>query len=168
MMPRESNGAAWLGFALRLAAAGVWLASGASKIPDIRTFQVLVQRYGILPDILSGPFAYILPFFELAIGLYLAAGLFVRGTAFVGTLMFAVFLGAQASAWARGISLDCGCFGTTFMQTTVGPLTMLRDFVFAIPTVLMLAFPARTLSLDHRLFGARNMFGGARTGASNT
>src|SRR5208337_3847741 len=87
MMPRESKGAAWLGFALRLAAAAVWIASGASKIPDIRTFQVLVQRYGILPDILSGPFAYILPFFELAIGLYLAAGLFVRGTAFAGTLM---------------------------------------------------------------------------------
>src|SRR5271157_2922803 len=158
MMPRGSNGAAWLGFALRLAAAGVWLASGASKIPDIRTFQVLVQRYGILPNILAGPFAYILPFFELAIGLYLASGLFVRGTALVGTLLFAVFLAAQVSAWARGINLDCGCFGS-LVQTTVGPLTILRDFSLGIPTFLMLAFPARTLSLDHRLFGARNMFG---------
>ncbi|MGO9308463.1 MAG: MauE/DoxX family redox-associated membrane protein [Spirochaetia bacterium] len=167
-MPRESKAVTWLGFAVRLAAAAVWIASGSAKIPEMQAFQVLVQRYGILPDVLTGPFAYILPFFELAIGLYLAAGLFVRGTAFVGTLMFAVFLGAQASAWARGISLDCGCFGTTFMQTAVGPLTMLRDFLLAIPTIVMLVFPARTLSLDHRLFGARNMFGGARPRNSNT
>ena len=157
-MPQESKPVAWLGLAVRLAAAVVWIVSGAVKIPEIQSFRVLVQRYGILPDVLAGPFAYILPFFELAIGLYLAAGLFVQGTALVGTLLFALFLTAQASAWARGINLDCGCFGT-LIQTTVGPLTILRDFSLGIPTFLMLAFPARTLSLDHRLFGARNMFG---------
>jgi hypothetical protein len=114
---------------------------------------VLVQRYGILPDALSGPFSCILPFFELAIGLYLAMGLFVRGTALVGTVLFAVFLAAQASAWIRGISLDCGCFGSV-AEATVGPLTILRDFGLGIPTFLMLLFPARRLSLDQRLFGA--------------
>ncbi len=165
-MPRENRAVAWLGLAVRLAAAAVWIASGASKIPQIQSFRVLVQRYGILPNVLAGPFAYILPFLELAIGFYLAVGLFVRGTALVGTLLFALFLTAQVSAWARGINLDCGCFGT-LIQTTVGPLTILRDFGLGIPTFIMLAFPARTLSLDHRLFSARNMFGGTRRGASN-
>jgi uncharacterized membrane protein YphA (DoxX/SURF4 family) len=92
----------------------------------------------------------------LALGLYLAVGLFVRGIALVGTVLFAVFLFAQSSAWMRGISLDCGCFGT-IMQTTVGPLTILRDFGLGIPTFLMLAFPARALSLDHHLFRAQNI-----------
>ena len=166
-MSQESRTAARIGFAIRLAAASVWIIAGAVKVPQIQTFQLLVQRYGILPDALSGPFAYILPFLELALGLYLAAGLFVRGTALVGTLLFAVFLTAQASAWARGISLDCGCFGTA-LETTVGPLTILRDFGLGIPTFLMLAFPARALSLDHWLFGAKDLFGGLREGRQNT
>ncbi|MGA2642835.1 MAG: MauE/DoxX family redox-associated membrane protein [Spirochaetia bacterium] len=167
MTLRGSKPVTWLGFALRMVAAGVWIIAGAAKIPQIQTFQVLVQRYGILPDALTAPIAYILPFFELALGLYLAVGLFVRGTALVGTVVFAVFLVAQTSALMRDISLDCGCFGA-LMQTTVGPLTILRDFGLGMPTFLMLAFPSRTLSLDHRLFGAKNLFGGIPSGSLNS
>jgi hypothetical protein len=123
----------------------------------IHTFAVLVQRYAILPTSLAVPFAYILPFFEIGIGLYMAGGLFVRGTSLVGTLLFAVFLTAQISAWARGISLDCGCFGTA-IQTAVGPLTIIRDFCLGIPTFLMLAFPSRKLSVDSRWFGQVDRF----------
>jgi uncharacterized membrane protein YphA (DoxX/SURF4 family) len=148
---------AWAGFAVRLAAAVIWIVAGAAKLPDIRNFQLLVDKYGILPGALTGPFAYALPFLEIAIGLYLAAGLFVRGTALTGTLLFSAFLIAQATAWARGMTLDCGCFGTA-VESTVGPLTMLRDFSLGIPTFLMLAFPARKISLDSRLFGAVDRF----------
>jgi uncharacterized membrane protein YphA (DoxX/SURF4 family) len=157
-MPRRAETAAhpawlsWAGLAVRVAAAGIWIVSGAAKIPDINAFQILVQRYAILPPVLAGPFAAILPFLEVGIGVYLLAGLFVRGTALVGTLLFGVFLAAQISALARGISLDCGCFGT-IAETVVSPLTILRDFALGIPTFLMLAAPARTLSLDKRFFG---------------
>lgn len=82
----------------------------------------------------------------------------MRGTALVGTLLFLAFLAAQAQAWARGISLDCGCFGAA-VQSTVGPLTLLRDFGLGIPTFAMLALPARRFSLDGRLFGAEDRFG---------
>jgi hypothetical protein len=152
---------AWLGLAVRLGAAAIWIVAGAAKIPQIQAFQVAVQRYGILPGFLTGPFSYVLPFLEIAIGLYLAAGLFIRGTALLGTALFAAFLTAQLFAWIRGISLDCGCFGS-IVETTVGPLTVLRDFSLGIPTFLMLAFPARLLSLDRRIFGAVNQFGGLR------
>ena len=163
-MRQRNSPASWVGVAIRLIAAAVWIIAGAVKIPQIQAFEVLVQRYGILPVWLAGPFAYVLPFLELAIGVYLAAGLFVRGASFVGTLLFAAFLIAQASAWLRGISLDCGCFGTAF-QTAVGPLTILRDFGLGVPTFLMLAFPARALSLDRRLFGAADLFGGLLAGS---
>jgi len=159
--PRDSSPLAWLGLAVRLGAAAIWIVAGAAKIPQIQAFQVVVQRYGILPGFLAGPFAHVLPFLELGIGLYLAAGLFVRGTALVGTVLFAAFLTAQMSAWLRGISLDCGCFGS-IAETAVSPLTMLRDFSLGIPTFLMLAFPARLVSLDRRFFGAVNLFGGLR------
>jgi uncharacterized membrane protein YphA (DoxX/SURF4 family) len=147
-----------LGLAIRIAAAAVWIVAGVAKVPQIESFRELVGRYGILPPVLAAPFAYVLPFFEIGLGLYLAAGLFVRGSALVGTFLFAVFLTAQAQAWARGITLDCGCFGTA-VQTTVGPLTLLRDIGLGIPTFLMLAFPARRFSLDKLLFCAKDRFG---------
>ena len=147
----------WLGLAIRVGAASVWIIAGAAKVPQIESFHVLVERYGILPHFLAAPFSYVLPFLEIGLGLYLAAGLFVRGTALIGTLLFAVFLAAQASAWARGITLDCGCFGTT-LQSRVGPLTILRDLGLGVPTFLMLAFPSRMVSLDRRLFGAPDGF----------
>ncbi len=167
MRPRASDAGdtppdgpvAWVGLVVRLGAAAVWIVAGAAKIPQIHAFQVVVQRYGILPGFLAAPFAYVLPFLEVAIGLYLAAGLFVRGTALLGTVLFAAFLAAQVSALVRGISLDCGCFGTV-AETTVSPLTVLRDFSLGIPTFLMLAFPARLLSVDRRFLGAVNLFGG--------
>jgi uncharacterized membrane protein YphA (DoxX/SURF4 family) len=156
-MPRASRPVSWIGFIVRLAAAGVWIVSGAAKVPDIRGFQVIVQQYGILPDVLVGPFAYALPFVEIGMGLYLGLGLFVRGTALAGMLLFAAFLSAQGYAYARGIPLDCGCFGT-LVRTAVGPGTMARDFGLGIPTFLMLALPARWLSLDARLFGSADWF----------
>jgi uncharacterized membrane protein YphA (DoxX/SURF4 family) len=160
---RASRPVSWIGFAVRLAAAGVWIFSGAAKLPDIRGFQLIVQQYGILPDALSGPFAYALPFVEIGLGLYLALGLFVRGTALAGTILFAAFLSLQAYAYARGIPLDCGCFGT-LIRTAVGPGTLARDFGLGLPTFFMFALPARWFSLDSRLFGAPDAFT-ARLGA---
>jgi uncharacterized membrane protein YphA (DoxX/SURF4 family) len=157
----------WLGLAIRLGAASVWIIAGAAKVPQIEGFHVLVERYGILPHFLAAPFSYVLPFLEIGLGLYLAAGLFVRGTALVGTLLLAVFLTAQVSAWARGITLDCGCFGAA-LQSRVGPLTILRDLALGIPTFLMLTLPSRRLSLDSQLFGAADAFGGGRRRAKKS
>jgi len=158
-MPREHRALPLWGLAIRIAAAAVWIGAGAAKIPQMESFRDLVGRYGILPPALAAPFAYVLPFFEIGLGLYLAAGLFVRGSALVGSVLLVIFLAAQALAWARGIALDCGCFGTA-VQSTVGPLTMLRDVGLGVPTFLMLALPARRLSLDRLLFGAEDRFGG--------
>ncbi len=147
-----------LGIAVRLAAAAVWLVAGAAKLPRIEAFREAVERYDLLPAAVAAPFAYALPFLEIGLGLYLALGLFVRGAAGVGTLLFASFLVAQGQAWARGLVIDCGCFGTG-VGSSVGIATMLRDLALGLPTFAMLAFPARGLSLDRRLFGAEDRFG---------
>lgn len=150
----------WIGFAVRLLAAAIWLFSGIAKLPDLQGFRLEVARYGLLPGFLVAPFAYVLPFLELGLGIYFSLGLFVRGAAFAGTLLFASFIFAQGWALANGIVLDCGCFGPV-LKSTVSPLTIIRDFSLGIPTFLMLAFPARAVSLDARLFDAQNLFGGA-------
>ena len=45
-------------------------------------------------------------------GALLLAGLLTRGAAAVAGLLMLVFVAGIASAWARGLSIDCGCFGT--------------------------------------------------------
>lgn len=159
MQPARSLNAAtpWLGFGLRLLGAAIWIVAGASKLPDLGGFAAQVDRYQLLPHFLGSLVASILPFFEILLGLYLAAGLFVRASALAGTILFVVFLAAQIQALIRGLTLDCGCFGA-LSTSTVSPWTILRDMALGIPTFLMLALPARRLSLDSRLFGAVDAF----------
>ncbi|HUI69751.1 MAG TPA: MauE/DoxX family redox-associated membrane protein [Spirochaetia bacterium] len=159
MQPARSLNAAtpWLGFGLRLLGAAIWIVAGASKLPDLGGFAAQVDRYQLLPYFLGSLVASILPFFEILLGLYLAAGLFVRASALAGTILFVVFLAAQIQALIRGLTLDCGCFGA-LSTSTVSPWTILRDMALGIPTFLMLALPARRLSLDSRLFGAVDAF----------
>lgn len=121
-----------LGVALRLAAAGVWLVAGASKLAGLEEFRQQVAAYDLLPDALVAPFAYALPFVEVVVGLYLAAGLFVRGAALLGTALMAAFLAAQGLPWARGLVLDCGCFGA-LAREHVGAASLLRDIHSACP-----------------------------------
>ena len=139
----------WIGFAIRLLAAAIWLVAGVAKLADLDSFRVEVGAYDILPANLVDPVAYALPFVEIVIGLYLAGGLFVRQAAAVGTGLMMIFLAAQAQAWARGISLECGCFGG-LTKETVGLGSILRDVALALPNVILLIRPARHLSLDKR------------------
>jgi uncharacterized membrane protein YphA (DoxX/SURF4 family) len=144
--------AGWAGVLVRLAAAAVWLVAGAAKLPELETFRQQVERYDLLPGALVAPVAYALPFVEVGLGLYLAVGLFVRAAAVFGTLLMLTFLAAQGQAWARGLTVDCGCFGA-LQQSQVGLGTVLRDLALGIPTFVMVARPARRLSLDRSLAG---------------
>ena len=52
-----------------------------------------------------------LPILEVTIGTMLVLGLLTRGAAVVSALLFVAFIIGIASVWARGMSIDCGCFG---------------------------------------------------------
>ncbi len=164
-MLRARSALGGAGLAIRVVAGGIWLAAGISKVPALDAFRAAVGRYELLPAGLVAPFASILPFAEIALGLYLACGLFTRGAALVGTLLMAAFLAAQIQARSRGLSIDCGCFGQ-LAKSSIGWGTILRDFLLALPTVVMLFRPALACSLDRRLFGAADRFAGRGERAS--
>ena len=147
----------WLGLLIRLAAAAVWLVAGAAKVGELEHFHDQVDQYQLLPHALEAPFAYTLPFVELLVGLYLLVGLLTRIAALVGCALMVLFLIAQAQAWARGLTLDCGCFGT-LTHERVGATTILRDIALGLPTVAIAIRPARLLSLDRRLLGLPDRF----------
>jgi uncharacterized membrane protein YphA (DoxX/SURF4 family) len=142
----------WVGLAIRLTAAGIWLAAGVSKVVELETFRAQVAKYDLLPHALVAPFAYVLPFVEIGVGVYLALGLFVRAAAAVAVGLMVIFLIAQTQAWARGLVLDCGCFGS-IAQQEVGFGSIVRDALLGIPSLIVLIWPPRRLSIDAALLG---------------
>ena len=116
-----------------------------------------VQAYTLLPGALEAPFAYALPFVEVGLGLYLGLGLLVRPAAILACALMVVFIAAMAHAWARGLSLDCGCFGS-LAREQVGLGTILRDAALGLPSLALALWPARVLSVDQAWLGRPDRF----------
>ncbi len=143
-----------VGFAIRLAAAAIWLVAGIAKATDLERFRSQVAAYKLLPHALVAPFAYALPFVEGFAGLYLLVGLLVRPVAILTCMLMVAFLSAQAQAWARGLSLDCGCFGS-LGHGHVGFWTIARDAALGVPGLVLALRPPRLWSLDRAWLGLR-------------
>ena len=152
-----------VGLAIRVAAAAIWLLAGATKVTDLAHFHAQVEQYRLLPHGLEAPFAYALPFVELFVGAYLLIGLLTRAAGIAACVLMVMFLVAQAQAWARGLSLDCGCFGT-LTHERVGFLTILRDVALGLPSLVMALYPARLLSVDRTFLGLPDRFTDAVVG----
>jgi uncharacterized membrane protein YphA (DoxX/SURF4 family) len=154
---RLSPALPWIGLAVRLIAAGIWLVAGGAKLGDLTAFKQEVAAYDVAPSSLVDVIAYGLPLLELGLGIYLVLGLLVRPAAVLSVALMLVFIGVQSQAWARGLSIQCGCFGS-LSRETVGAGTIVRDVALALPSLLLLIWPARRLSLDQRLLGRPDMF----------
>ncbi|HEU0194206.1 MAG TPA: MauE/DoxX family redox-associated membrane protein [Gaiellales bacterium] len=139
-----------LGLAARLAAGGIWLAAGVAKALDFDSFRVQIEGYDVLPHAAVSWVAYGLPLLEIALGAYLILGLLVRPAAWLSLGLLVVFIAAQAQAWARGLAIDCGCFGSVDVQR-VGAGTIIRDLLLSIPTLVVLTVGGGRYGLDSLL-----------------
>ncbi len=101
----------WIGLACRLILGGVLLVAGALKIPALGQSVLAVRGYDIFPYEISVAIGYMMPFLEVIVGLLLVSGLLTRWAGIAGALFMVAFTIAIAQAWARGIAIDCGCFG---------------------------------------------------------
>lgn len=139
------------GLVARLVLAGVFLVSGGIKAADARETIVAVRAYQLLPESLVGTVAAILPYFEVALGLLLLIGLATRLSAILAGLVMVMFIAAVASAAARGLSIDCGCFGgggeVTAGQTAY-TAEILRDLAFLALAGYLVVRPGTPLSVD--------------------
>jgi uncharacterized membrane protein YphA (DoxX/SURF4 family) len=100
-----------VGTVARLGLAAVFLVSGVLKAIDPDGTYVAVRAYDVLPKAAVAVVAGVLPWLEIALGLLLLAGLATRAVAVAGAGLLLVFVAGVTQAWARGLSIDCGCFG---------------------------------------------------------
>jgi uncharacterized membrane protein YphA (DoxX/SURF4 family) len=144
-----------IGTLARLGLAAVFLVSGVLKAVDPDATYVAVRAYDVLPRAGVALVAGVLPWLEIALGLLLLAGVATRAVSAVGAGLLLVFIAGVAQAWARGLSIDCGCFGGGGAvdpgQTTYGR-ELLRDAGFLLLAGWLVVRPRtlRVLNLPGR------------------
>lgn len=99
-------------WSLRLGLAGLYLFAAIPKIVDPWSFARAIHNFRILPAVAIPPLAVWLPLFEAACGVAVVTGILYRGGVFGLSAMSALFAIGISSAMARGLDIDCGCFGS--------------------------------------------------------
>src|SRR4051794_40960056 len=100
-----------LGVVARVVVGGVWVVAGALKLPDPAENVRAVRAYQLLPESIVPLVGHALPGVEILVGVCLLLGLLIRPNAVLSAVLLLAFMIGISAAWARGLSIDCGCFG---------------------------------------------------------
>jgi uncharacterized membrane protein YphA (DoxX/SURF4 family) len=123
----KSNTFRWIALALRVILGALFILAAYLKLRDSwRLFAMDIDAYGVLPHhgIWLELVARTLPWFELALGVWLISGIWLRVSASLSAAMMMGFIGLMTWARIKGLSIDCGCFGP---GEKISWITMLRD-----------------------------------------
>jgi Methylamine utilisation protein MauE len=109
----------------------VVIAAGLPKVIKPGLFAAQIADYGIAPPALTGFLARVIPLSELLAGGLLLTGLagprpVRQAGAGLAMVLFAAFLAALASAYARGRDIACACFGGDSELETVSAHSIVR------------------------------------------
>ena len=141
----------WIGLVCRLTLGGVLFVAGYLKVDKLEVSQMAVRSYELLPIPLANFLGQTLPFFEVVIGLLLIVGAATRAVAALGGFTMFIFIIAIAQAWARGLNIDCGCFGgggTVAPGETRYLQEILRDAGLVAMALFLIRYPVTKFSID--------------------
>ena len=111
--------------ALRIALGAVFVYAAWTKLREPwELFAMSIDAYKVLPYWAVLVVARTLPWAEMLIGLALMAGRWLRLSAAAASLLLLVFFGLMVRAYAKGMQIDCGCFGG---GDTISLRTLARD-----------------------------------------
>jgi uncharacterized membrane protein YphA (DoxX/SURF4 family) len=131
----------------RLILGGVFIYASIDKIAYPKEFASIVTRYQILPEKLAIYFAFLLPWVELFLGIFVILGIFVRESAISLSFLVLVFMIAILIRSLAGPIGNCGCFSITPSGTSQSiALLIFRDVLFLL-CGLILAFPKKAKNL---------------------
>lgn len=128
--------AAPIALGVRLVLGAVFVYAGIIKALHPDAFALQVENYRILGYAPSVAVSLYLPYLEIACGLsLLSKSLYAGGLFLTGTLTL-IFTAALCSAWARGLDIACGCFGSGDGRTHYGS-DLLRDLAMLIALMFL-------------------------------
>lgn len=142
----------WISTVARLIVGGTLLTAGALKVINLQSSVTATQAYQLLSPAAAQVFGWVLPFVEVVLGLFLIAGLFTRPVAILAGVLGLVFTAAVISVAARGMSIDCGCFGgggPVAPGDTHYPFEIVRDLGLVVLCGWLVWQPRSRFALDH-------------------
>jgi hypothetical protein len=123
----------------------VLICAGLPKAVRSGAFAAQIADYGLVPRALTGLVARLISSLELSAGVLLLAGLAAphlrQAGAGLAVILFAVFGGALASAYARGRNIACACFGGNSELELVGAHSIVRTALL-LALAVVAVFPA--------------------------
>jgi len=141
----------WVGLVSRLILGGVLVVAGYLKAGALDKSQMAVRAYEVLPIGVANFFGIVLPYVEITIGLLLVIGAFTKYMAMAGGFIMFIFIVAISQAWARGLTIDCGCFGgggQVAANETKYLSEILRDSGLVLISLFLIRYPVTRFSLD--------------------
>jgi uncharacterized membrane protein YphA (DoxX/SURF4 family) len=136
---------------VRLAMAGILIAAALPKLADLGQSVRAVRAYRLLPEAVVPFVGTALPFVELVLAAVLLFGIFTRLAAVAWLVMMAAFLVGVIWVWAKGYSIDCGCFGgggDVEEGETNYPFHLMERLGFIAMGMFLAKFPRSALSMD--------------------
>ena len=135
---------------IRVLLGGLLLAAGILKVGHPAELAATIAGYRLLPPAVVGPMALALPYVEIVLGGYLVAGLFTRAVATIAAVQSVCYAAAIASAVARHIPVNCGCFGPNDSAVADWPHVGFDLALAAVSAFVAYGAPG-ALAIDRRL-----------------
>ena len=123
--------------ALRWALAAVFIYAGTTQLGTPQNFSDSIASFAILPNSLIIILALGLPPVEIIAGLAIFIGIQRRPAIFGLTALTFIFMIVLGSAIVRGISLDCGGFGSGKPSISAAWIALRRDIPILAVAILL-------------------------------
>src|SRR5881394_2511130 len=127
----------WITVVLRVVLGAIFVYAAWTKLRlPWQLFAMSIDSYQLLPPSMVELLARTLPWFELALGLAVLAGIWLRFTSGIMSLLLIVFFTLMVRAAIKGQEISCGCFGP---GEIISWKTMLRDGAMLAGSLLVTA-----------------------------
>ena len=138
----------YINLVIRLIVGFIFILTGISKIVDPALFAREISNYDMMPLSLINLMAIILPWVEVVVGILFIMGVRIKASIILLVAMLLVFNFGVASAWARGLDINCGCYSSVAEQK-VGLGKLIENFSMVVALAFMYFFPNNKLSLEY-------------------
>ena len=131
----------WIVVILRLALGAIFIYAGYVKLREPwALFAIAIDKYELLPITAVEIVARTLPWLEVALGVALIAGVWLRISSTLTSALLVLFMTLIVRALIKGQDISCGCFSN---NEPISWITMLRDGAMLVGSLFLTAMAWR-------------------------
>lgn len=125
----------------------IFIFAAVTKVTDPEGFAQAIYNYKLMPDFLINFLAIAFPWIELVTGILLVFGISVKENSAILSGLLVVFIIAIAISLARGLNIDCGCFGTA-SGTKVGIQKIFENIGLLMLGLILIKYDSKYFSIS--------------------